>query len=303
MSNTIDRLMDKYQEMGENPETYLEGLLHANPITYWDYIEVDTLLSLQKPRTPFKDEIIFIMYHQVTELFLKMIRHELEQLVDRDEINEHYMLTKIKRCTRYTSMLINSFDIMKDGMDYGEYQEFRKTLTPASGFQSVQFRYIEILCTPLKNLINSEGRKRLPKNPSISDYFEHIYWKDAGHDRTSQKKTWTLQRFEERYLDDLIAFAKKMDGRTLQDQIGEMQGISALLLDALKEFDYLYNVKWPLVHLTTASHYLERDNEQKVATGGSQWKKYLHPRFQQRKFFPTLWSDIEKEQWGEIKNN
>ena len=56
MSNTIDRLMDKYQEMGENPETYLEGLLHANPITYWDYIEVDTLLSLQKPRTPFKDD-------------------------------------------------------------------------------------------------------------------------------------------------------------------------------------------------------------------------------------------------------
>ena len=65
----IDKINEKYQNLGENPETYLKGLLHAKPINYWDYIEVDTLLSLQKPRTDFKDEEIFIMYHQVTELF------------------------------------------------------------------------------------------------------------------------------------------------------------------------------------------------------------------------------------------
>lgn len=68
-------------QLGENPETYLKGLLHAKPINYWDYIELDTLLSLQKSRTKFKDEEIFIMYHQVTELFLKMMLHEIKQLV------------------------------------------------------------------------------------------------------------------------------------------------------------------------------------------------------------------------------
>ena len=83
MSNEkiINDIETKYQQLGENPETYLKGLLHAKPINYWDYVEADTLLSLQKPRTNFKDEEIFIMYHQVTELFLKMMVHEIKQLL------------------------------------------------------------------------------------------------------------------------------------------------------------------------------------------------------------------------------
>ena len=80
----IQSIQKKYEDLGENLETYLKGLLHAKPINYWDYVEVETLLSLQKPRTDFKDEAIFIMYHQVTELVLKMIVHELEQLVIED---------------------------------------------------------------------------------------------------------------------------------------------------------------------------------------------------------------------------
>ena len=71
----IHQIEEKYKNLGENPETYLKGLLQAKPINYWDYVEVDTLLSLQKPRTNFKDEEIFIMYHQVTELFLKLMIH------------------------------------------------------------------------------------------------------------------------------------------------------------------------------------------------------------------------------------
>ena len=67
----IKALEEKYLNMGENPETYLKGLLQAKPITYWDYIQVDTLLSLQKTRTDFKDEEIFVMYHQVTEAYTK----------------------------------------------------------------------------------------------------------------------------------------------------------------------------------------------------------------------------------------
>ena len=73
----LDNISEKYRQLGEDPEVYLNGLLHAKPINYWDYIEVETLLSLQKPRTGFKDELIFVMYHQVTELVLKMMRHEL----------------------------------------------------------------------------------------------------------------------------------------------------------------------------------------------------------------------------------
>lgn len=292
------KIEDKYEKLGENPETYLKGLLHAKPISYWDYVEVDTLLSLQKPRTHFKDETIFIMYHQVTELMLKMMRHEIEQIIDEETLTESFLITKINRLNRYTTMLISSFDIMKYGMDYDDYNTFRATLTPASGFQSAQFRFIELYCTSLENLVNREGKKRLPNNATVEEYFEHLYWKDAGLNRKTGEKTLTLSAFEERYLESLIVHAKKMQGRTIEDRIKQIENPSEQLKEKLKEFDNLYNVEWPLVHLKTAEHYLNSKGENKAATGGSEWKKYLHPKYQQRKFFPSLWSETEKNEWG-----
>lgn len=297
-SKLIDDIREKYEALGENPETYLKGLLQAKPINYWDYVEVDTLLSLQKPRTNYKDEEIFIMYHQVTELFLKLMLHEIKQVVAAPELTEPFLLDKFTRIIRYTEMLIGSFDIMKDGMNYDDYNTFRATLAPASGFQSAQFRYIEIYCTPLKNLINEKGRERLSANPTTEDYFEHIYWKDAGLNRTTGKKTLTLRLFEEKYLDSFIKLAKDMEGKTIADRISEIQNPSIELSDMLRKFDHLYNVEWPLVHLNTAKHYLDSKNENQQATGGSEWKKYLHPQFQQRKFFPLMWNETERTNWG-----
>ncbi len=296
----IDKINNKYQNLGENPETYLKGLLHAKPINYWDYIEVDTLLSLQKPRTDFKDEEIFIMYHQVTELFLKLVLHEVKQVAAEPELTENFLLNKFIRIIRYTQMLINSFDIMKDGMDYDDYNTFRATLAPASGFQSAQFRFIELHCTGLENLINEAGKERLKtiSNPSIIDYFDHIYWKDAGLNRKTGNKTLTLTLFEEKYLAQFIGLATTMKGKTIADRISQMPNLSNKLLAKLKEFDNLYNVVWPMTHLNTAKHFLDSKNENQQATGGSEWKKYLHPQFQQRKFFPNLWNENEKQNWG-----
>lgn len=299
MSEIHKKIEQKYTELGENPDTYLRGLLHAKPINYWDYIEVDTLLSLQKPRTYFKDESIFIMYHQVTELTLKMMLHEAEQIVDGDIVSEGFLITKINRLNRYTKMLITSFDIMKDGMDYEDYNTFRSTLTPASGFQSAQFRYLELYCTPLKNLLNAEGVKRLPNKPTTEDYFKHIYWKDAGINRKTGEKSLTLVEFEKRYLDSFIQVAKKVDGKTIEEKIMGISPLTNNLKETLRTFDQLYNVEWPLVHLNTAKHYLSSKGGNKAATGGSAWAKYLHPKYQQRKFFPSLWSKTEKENWGQ----
>ncbi len=298
MSEINKKIIQKYEALGENPDTYLRGLLHSKPINYWDYIEVDTLLSLQKPRTHFKDESIFIMYHQVTELTLKMMIHEAEQIVEEEFVSQEFLMTKISRLNRYTKMLITSFDIMKDGMDYDDYNTFRSTLTPASGFQSAQFRYLELYCTPLKNLVNAEGKKRLPKNPSTEDYFDHIYWKDAGLNRKTGKKSLTLLEFEKRYLNRFIEVAKKAKGKTIEEKIMGISPLSDTLKETLKTYDQLYNIQWPLVHLNTAKHYLNSKGENKAATGGSAWAKYLHPKYQQRKFFPLLWSKNEKENWG-----
>ncbi|CAL66367.1 tryptophan 2,3-dioxygenase family protein [Christiangramia forsetii] len=290
MSRINQKIAQKYSELGENPESYLEGLLHSKPINYWDYIGVETLLSLQRPRTNFKDEEIFIMYHQMTELLLKMLLHEIKQLVETDSFSEEIWLDKINRMNRYVSMLINSFDIMKDGMDYEDYNRFRTALAPASGFQSVQFRYIEIYCTKLENLVKQEEKKQLPGSPSTEDYFENIYWKKAGINKKTGDKTLTMLQFEEKYLDSLITLAKKVKGQSLEEQFLMLKKPSEALQKKLLEFDKLYNIEWPLVHLNTAQHYLDKKGENKAATGGSEWKKYLHPKFQQRKFFPSLWT-------------
>ena len=85
MSNPIDpklqeqlqKLQQKYDVMGQDLSSYLDGLLYSDYLTYWDYIHLDTLLSLQTPKTHFKDEKIFIVYHQITELYFNLVLWEV----------------------------------------------------------------------------------------------------------------------------------------------------------------------------------------------------------------------------------
>lgn len=289
--DVLKKIQDKYAELDENPEYLIKDQNDSEPLTYWDYIDVDTLLSLQKPKTDFKDETVFIIYHQITELFLKLIIHEVQQLVYTKDISEKLLINKLKRMIRYTNMLIMSFDVMKDGMNYDDYNQFRKALAPASGFQSAQFRFLEIYCTPLMNLICNNKKDTLPKNPEIDDYFEHIYWRSAGYNSKTKSKSLTLKLFEDKYLKELKHLAKDVQGNTLSEKFQTLNKPSNDVLKLMKTFDHAYNVKWPLVHLNTAKHYLDKKGENKSATGGSEWKKYLHPKHQGRLFFPRLWND------------
>lgn len=294
----INDIRDKYKDLGENPDTYLNGLLYAKPLNYWDYIQRDALLNLQHPRTDFEDEEIFIIYHQITELILKLIMNEVKQIHKQETLTAEFLLVKIKRINRYTAMLVNSFDIMGKGMDYDDYNKFRLTLAPASGFQAVSFRYLEFYITGIENLVNERGKARLPENPVLEDYFRNLYWKDAGYDHKTGNKTLTLRQFEEKYAEELLSLAKKMQGQTLDLKIAGMGELSPELKRELRLFDQLYNIHWPLVHINTARTYLDAKGENKAATGGSEWKKYLHPAFQRRKFFPQLWSAEELENWA-----
>lgn len=298
----LKALEAKYAAQGQNMNTYLKGLLYAKPINYWDYVEVDTLLSLQKPRTHYADEEIFIVYHQITELVLKLILHELKQITAVATPDPVMLEDKLGRIIRYTGLLINSFSIMQTGMSYDDYNEFRNTLAPASGFQSAQFRLVEFYCTSVPNLINSKGKERLPANPNMEDYFEQLYWKDAGFNRITGEKSLTLSQFEEKYQSQFIELAYAMQGKTLENQVERLQEAGLLnptLLTQLKEMDKMYNIAWPKVHLNTAKHYLDSKGENKEATGGSEWKKYLHPMYQQRKFFPKIWNAEELKTWGQ----
>lgn len=298
---TLKKINEKYDALGQDAGAFLKGFSYIRPMTYWDYVEVDTLLSLQKPRTTFPDEPIFIMYHQVTELLLKLIVHELQQVVDAEKVDTALFKTKFERVNRYAAVLTESFSVMREGMDYDQYNEFRLSLAPASGFQSAQFRVIEIMCTDLKNLLNHRVKDTLSVDADIDTVFEELYWKDAGKDRKTGKKNQMLLLFEEKYQDELKRLALKMKSRNSLRRflsLGEKEAGYSELKKALRDFDHTYNVVWPLAHLKTAEYYLNSKGEGKAATGGSEWQKYLHPSYQRRIFFPELWTAEELKNWG-----
>ena len=70
----------------------------------------------------------------------------------------------------------------------------------------------------------------------------------------------------------------------------------------MRQYDLLANVKWRMAHLRSAGKYLQKSPEDIKATGGTNWQKYLPPRFQRILFFPELWSTEEKENWGRHAN-
>ena len=306
----IKELSEKYSSTGQDLPSYLEGLLYAEYLSYWDYIHLDTLLTLQTPKTDFPDENIFIIYHQITELYFKLIINELEQITNngrdiskngkdlgwRKKMTFDFFKNRMNRIIRYFDNLINSFDIMIEGMSREEFTKFRMSLLPGSGFQSFQFRSIEIYSTPIKNLLIKEKIKK-SNNPQD---IQNIYWSKGATELKSGKKTYTLTQFQKKYnnsLSELVVNMKRknvwLKFKKLYTTKKEKEELSKLL----KKYDFSVNVKWKLAHFKSAVKHLKSKGI-KTATGGTNWEKYLPPRFQKIIFFPELWTKKEKEEWG-----
>src|SRR6188474_2126037 len=95
LQDQLKKLQDKYAVMGQDLSSYLDGLLYSDYLTYWDYIHLDTLLSLQTPETSFPDEKVFILYHQITELYFRMVLLELEQISTRPNIDATFFIERV----------------------------------------------------------------------------------------------------------------------------------------------------------------------------------------------------------------
>ncbi|MCE2712559.1 MAG: tryptophan 2,3-dioxygenase family protein [Cryomorphaceae bacterium] len=297
----LDALNEKYAALGQDMVSYLDGLLYADTVKYWDYIELDTLLSLQKPRTKFPDEQIFIIYHQITELYFRLSLREFEQLGNSTNLDKKFFVDRLTRINRYFEALTHSFDIMVKGMDQVEFMKFRMSLLPASGFQSAQYRFIEIFSTDFINLVHKEHRSSFTKDSSITEMYEHIYWKTGATEASTGKKTLTLIEFEEKYQDEFIQLGEACISKNLWQvykRLSEEDQQSEEVKAALRLNDTNVNINWPLVHYKSAVRYLNRDSTDVAATGGTNWQKYLPPRFQKRIFYPALWSEKEQEEWG-----
>ena len=303
MSKGIDKeILKTLAEKGLNTESFLEGLKSFKPLTYWDYIQTESLLNLQIQRSDLPDEMVFIVYHQINELLFKMILWELEQLANKKQLVAVFFSERLERISRYFDMLCSSFKIMKDGMELEQYMKFRKTLAPASGFQSAQYRKIEFACTELINLIDFRFRKTINRNTPFKHAFEHLYWQAAGKNHKTGEKSIMIKLFEEKYMKDFIDFMKKYNNKniwSLFDNLPDKEKNNIDLVNSMRHLDHTVNIKWVMQHFNTASKYLDGANKVEKATGGSDWKKYMHPKYQRRTFFPKLWSLTELDNWGE----
>ncbi len=302
LQHQLDRIDEKYKAINQNTETHLEGLLWSKPITYWDYIQTDALLNLQIQRTTLPDEMVFIMYHQVNELLFKMILWEIDQLAHTTMPTTDYFTEKLGRISRYFDMLTTSFTIMTDGMEPEQYLKFRNTLTPASGFQSAQYRLIEFATTDLINLIDNRFRATIDRNTPYEHAFEHLYWQAAGKDYTTGEKTYLIKEFERKYKKVFLDFMEEYNTINLwrkYKQLPQEDQNNKALIDAMRHLDKTINITWVMGHFNAAKKYIESVPGNHEATGGSDWKKYMLPKYQKRIFFPELWSDNEIANWGE----
>lgn len=297
VNERIELLESKYNQTNQNINCYLDGLYYSGYLKYWDYIQLETLLSLQRPKTEMHDEVIFIVYHQIVELYFKLIIKEIEVMTSLEDPCPDRFLKGLQNINRYYRSLVGSMDIMSEGIDQQEFLKFRNALAPASGFQSVQYRIIDFMCTSSENLVSYDKREELRDTEDLESLYQAIYWKDGG--KENGKPSLTADQFNEAYDELLLDTARSYQRINLWELFKTAyfrSSNSALIIDELKKLDTQSNVLWPMGHYKSAAkHLIQKDIK---ATGGTNWRKYLPPRFQRVIYFPELWTVQEREEWG-----
>jgi len=242
-------------------------------LSYGSYLRTRELLDLQTrlSEPAHHDELLFIIIHQVYELWFKQVLHELVAAMDDLRAGDLLKVTRhLRRIHAVQHILEQQVDVLET-MTPQEFNQFRDNLNPASGFQSMQFREIEFLC----------GLKK-------TDSFKHL-------EMDEQARAKLEQRLSEPTLPDVLYAYLRTRGfavdthderlesvRTIYDQ-SEQHYDLYLLLEDLIEFDERF-LLWRGRHIRM----VERMIGSKMGTGGSPGVAYLATTLD-RKFFPELW--------------
>jgi tryptophan 2,3-dioxygenase len=256
----------------------------SNPsVTYANYLQLDELLSLQQPRAdgPEHDELLFIVIHQVYELWFKELLHELDRVAALLRSDEpHRAQHTLKRILTILKVLVAQLDILET-MTPLEFLSFRSRLEAASGFQSDQFRQIEFLLGAKNESATArfaEGSRaraaleRRYREPTLWDAFLHYLAREgypvpAAH--LTRNVTAPVTPSSE--VQDILVDAYRKDAKT--------QGICERLVDLDEGF-----AEWRYRHVRM----VERTIGIKPGTGGSSGAAYLRTTLG-RNLFPDLW--------------
>jgi tryptophan 2,3-dioxygenase len=162
---------------------------------------------------------------------------------------------------------------------------------------------IEIASTDLSQLVHVSKRDMAAGESDIRLLSSVLYWKSGATELASGKKTLTLRQFEEKYSDEMLRFAQQYQSCNLRRQYLKLNPEDQQdpeLRELLREHDINANVRWALSHYRSAVRYLDAKPKEIEATGGTNWQKYLPPRFQRVVFYPELWEADELENWGKF---
>ncbi|MBD1373084.1 tryptophan 2,3-dioxygenase [Hazenella sp. IB182357] len=268
-------------------EQHLEQGIHTdfkNEMTYGEYLQLDQLLSCQKGLANHHDEMLFIIIHQATELWMKLILHELDEAIHHIKQGELSAAFKmLARVSKIQSQIIQSWDVLST-LTPSEYIQFRDQLGQSSGFQSFQYRLIEFALghkSPhiMKIYEKDEGlKKRLEKayqSPSIYDVAIMALAR-AGFKINPEvlERDWSLP-----YEGDESVVQAWLQVYQDVENYWDLYQLAEKLVDIE---DWLQ--QWRFRHMKT----VERIIGFKRGTGGSSGVQYLKQVLDHR-FFPELW--------------
>ena len=243
-------------------------------MTYADYLQLDQLLSAQRPLSDLHDELLFIVIHQTKELWLKQMLHELRlaiELVEDDQFAAAYKA--LARVSRIQSVMTLSWDVLST-LTPVDYLAFRHVLGTSSGFQSAQFRELEYR-------LGLKDERYLKHYASDGDEHAHL-----------------LNALEQPSLREAATSALERAGFDLGDR--SEQALTAAWLEVYRDADrwfQLYQLAEKLVDIDDAlaawrhKHVLtvERIIGDRPGTGGSAGAPYLRSTLEKR-VFPELWA-------------
>ncbi|WLR51692.1 tryptophan 2,3-dioxygenase [Bacillus tianshenii] len=256
----------------------------VNNMTYGEYLQLDKILSAQHRLSDHHDEMLFIIIHQVSELWMRLILHEVHAAIEA--IQQEDLQTAFKQLARVSktqTQIIQAWDVLST-LTPAEYMEFRDSLGQASGFQSYQYRMIEFAL----GYKTSHVLKIYKKDPELHAKLTEAFHKPSIYDVAIQALAKAdlpvnpalLKRdFSKPYKADDSVKKAWMTVYKDTDTYWELYQLAEKLVDIE---DWLQ--QWRFRHMKT----VERIIGFKTGTGGSSGVGYLKKVLDQR-FFPELW--------------
>lgn len=266
--------------------THTDGarLDFAGAMTYGDYLHLDELLGAQRPLSGDHNEMLFIVQHQATELWMKLMIHELTAARDhirRDDLQPAFKM--LARVARIMAQLNQSWDVLST-LTPAEYSSFRGALGNASGFQSFQYRMVEFLLGNKQALHLEPHRHR----PDLYAPLEELHRAASIYDeaiRLLARRGFAIDReCVERDCATLHSFNESVCDAWVQVYKGtgehwDLYELAEKLVDLEDAFR-----QWRFRHATT----VERVIGLKRGTGGTSGVGYLR-RMVGVELFPELW--------------